>query len=92
MKAQNNNEVYIMKEHTRLALVEQVVGQIGETLVRIEKRLDTLDRKTEEGFSKIDSRITKLDEKVDSNFKWLIGTMITLFLTVGFGVLFKGGM
>lgn len=62
-----------MSDDTKIALLENNIGHINKTLERIEKRLDSMDAKIDNGFSSINS-------KVDNNFKWLIGTMISLFL------------
>ena len=48
---------------TKIALLEQSIGHINETLLRIEKKLETVD------------------SDVKSNFKWILGIFIPLFLT-----------
>ena len=59
-------------DDTRLALLEQSIGFLNSTLVRFEHRFDQLDNKIE-----------KLESRIDSNFKWLLGIIIA-----GFGGLF----
>ena len=66
--------------NTRVALLEQSIGHINETLLRIEKRFDKIDDKLESLDKKIDTKYDILDKKIDSNFKWLIGTIISLFV------------
>ena len=54
-------------EDTRLALLEQSIGHINETLMRFEKRFDHIDSK----FDHIDSRFDHIDSKfnhIDNKF------------------------
>jgi tetrahydromethanopterin S-methyltransferase subunit G len=80
-----------VKDDTRLALLEQSIGHINETMMRFEKRFDRLD----ERFDKIDQKLQSINDKVDqkfqyvhdkidTNFKWVIGSMISLFILNGF--------
>ena len=55
-------------EDTRLALLEQSISHINATLLRFEHRFDQLD-----------SKLEKLDSRIDSNFKWLLSVMIAGF-------------
>jgi len=55
-----------MKDDTRIALLEQSIGHINQTLIRIEKRLDTMD-------AKIDARFDSLNNRIWNNFLWIIG-------------------
>lgn len=75
-----------MSEETRLAIIETNSVHIIKSIERIDKRLDIIESKVEDRISKIDSVIEKLDAKIDgmrndlnSQFKWLLGVMITLF-------------
>lgn len=65
-----------MTDDTRIALLENNIGHINKTLERIEKRFDSVDKR----FDAMDTKIDKLSDKTDTNFKWLVGTMISLFL------------
>lgn len=65
-----------MKEHTRVALLEQSIGHINQTLIRIESRLDKMDEK-------IDNNFSHLNTKIDSNLKWMLSVYFA-----GFGALF----
>jgi hypothetical protein len=66
-----------MKAHsintdTRIALLEQSIGHINETLNRIDKRLDNLEINMENNFKEV-----RKDSV--SQFRWLLGIIITLF-------------
>jgi hypothetical protein len=80
-----NREAH-MSHETRIAVLENTIGYIHETLERIErnmekgfsevnKRIDFLD-------NKIDSKFDILDKKIDSNFKWLLGMIIAGFISM----------
>ena len=56
---------------TRLALLEQSINHINETLIRFEKRFDNLDQK-----------IDTFHSLSWSQFKWLMGTLIGVGITV----------
>jgi hypothetical protein len=57
-------------EETRISLLEQSIGHINETLIRMEKRFDNLESLSW------------------SHFKWMLGTMIAISLTMT-GILLK---
>ncbi len=59
-KIENNTS-----QETRVALLEQSIGHINQTLIRIEKRFDSIE-------NKIDYNFNMLNNKIDSNFKWLL--------------------
>jgi len=73
----------VMKDETRIALLEQSVGHINETMLRIEKRFDSIDKRFDTLESDMKQGFARLDGKVDSNFRWLIGTIVTLFVLNG---------
>jgi len=58
-------------EETRIALLEQSIDNINETLKRFESRFD-----------KIDEKFDKIDNQIDSNFIWMIGFMIGGFSSI----------
>lgn len=74
-----------MKDDTRIALLEQSIGHVNETMLRIEKRFDDVDKR----FDKVDNRFDKLEEEIKSvrqltwsHFRWIMGTLVTLFATI----------
>lgn len=70
-----------MKPHsqeTRIALLEQSLVHVNDTLTRIEKKLE----RVEERFDKIDDRFEKIENKIDSNMKWLIGLGVSILFSV----------
>ncbi|HMG68279.1 MAG TPA: hypothetical protein VK588_11360, partial [Chitinophagaceae bacterium] len=51
---------------------------------KIEKRFIAFEEKMDKGFTGANQRMDKMDIKIDSNFRWVIGTIITLFVLNGF--------
>ena len=49
---------------TRIALLEQSIGHIGQTLLRIESRIDKLDARIENIENKLSLRIDKIDTRL----------------------------
>jgi len=58
----------IHSEETRLALLEQSINTINDTLVRFEKRFDNVDSK----FQKIDDKLDSIKKELKSDFRWLL--------------------
>lgn len=52
-----------MKDDTRIALLEQSISHINETMTRLEIKMDRLDSKLEDGFKGVNGRIW-------ANFYW----------------------
>ena len=52
-------------EDTRIALLEQSIGHINETLIRFEKRFD-----------KIDGKFDKIDDTIWKNFFWTLAAFV----------------
>lgn len=51
--------------------------------MRIENRFDQVDKRFDQvnkRFDHLESRIEKLDARIDSNFKWIIGFIVLVFL------------
>lgn len=89
MVAKNKHADIQFSEDTRLALLEQSIEHLNETLRRFEKRFDQIDARFEQidakfdridvRFERIDAKFDKLDARIDSNFKWLLSIMIAGF-------------
>lgn len=47
-----------MKDETRIALLEQSIGHIGEALIRIEKKMD-------DGFNQLNVRMDRIEGRMD---------------------------
>lgn len=79
---------------TKIALLEQSIGFINETLIRIEKRFDNIDKKFEnlehsinKRFDNVDKRFEKVEKEIScvrelgwSQFKWIMGTILISIL------------
>lgn len=95
MKARKHEDHH-MKEDTRIALLEQSIGHINETLLRFEKRFDVLDAdiKTlgitihndmKQGFNRLDSRIDSINNRQWLNFFWIVGSFAAILLIMAHG-------
>ena len=82
-----------MKEETRVALLEQSIGHINETLLRIEKGFDAVDFR----FDRIEKRIDALSDDMKqgfkdinnrmwSNFLWMIGSFAAVLALIAHAV------
>ncbi len=58
---------------TRVASLEAVQAQINERLGNLETRLTSLE-------TRMDNRLTSMENRQASNFKWIIGLLITVLL------------
>lgn len=76
---------------TRVALLEQSIGHIGQTLLRIESRIDGLDKSLNARIDNLDkslgARIDKLDARIDKveNRLWQILFIIVTSI-IGIGI------
>lgn len=66
-----------------LEQIDKRVGRLESELIRVENKIDFLD-------SKVDSVRSELHGKLDSNFRWLVGIMITMWITIIMTIIFKG--
>lgn len=69
----------ISTEEARIMLLEQRNDDFYQALIRIEKRIDSLG-------SNLESKIDRLESKVDSHFRWSRGLIFGLYAT-GFATL-----
>ncbi len=90
-KPNTNNEVNPMKDDTRLALLEQTVGNINETMLRLERKMDLGFEKVDKRFDNIDKDIREIRSLSWSHFKWMMSAVLGLFGTIA-TVIVKGHM
>lgn len=86
-KVKDNVEVLSFPE-VRVALLEQSIGHINETLVRFEKRFDAIEArfdKVDAKFDKVDAKFDKLDAKIDKHFYWTISALCSMFAIMAHG-------
>ena len=65
---------------SRVASLEAVQGQINERLGSIESRLTSMEEGQRELTTHIDNRLTDMDSRNNSNFKWLVGLLVIVLL------------
>lgn len=78
----------ITTNEARIMLLEQKNDDFHQTLIRIETKIDAMDQKFEVKFEtkievidqKFETKFDKLTAHIDSNFKWLLGFMISGFI------------
>lgn len=69
---------------TRISIVENAIINIEKRFEQVDKRFDQVDRRFEQvdkRFEQVDRRFEKLENKMDSQFKWIIGSIGGLGLT-----------
>lgn len=64
-----------MKDDTRIALLEQSIGHVNETLHRIEKRFDSVDKRLDV----LDGKIEEVRKNSWSQFRWIMGFVFAFF-------------
>jgi len=69
----------------RVAHVEGIVDEIRSRFVNTESRFDRLDGRID----RFQDRMTSLEGRLNSNFQWLVGLMLTMWITVLIAVLVK---
>lgn len=74
---------------TRIALVEQSIIHISETMIRVENKIENGFKKVDEKIDKIEKEIKLFDHRLWTNFYWILGTLFTL-TTLTCGILAKG--
>jgi uncharacterized coiled-coil protein SlyX len=84
----NDNINFGYSAETRVALLEQSINNINNTMLmfekcfeRIEEKFDRIDEKfdrIDEKFERVNEKFERMDDKMNSNFRWLLGIMITL--------------
>ena len=72
---------------TRVASLEAVLPQINERLGNVEQgllelstRMDNRFANMDNRFANMDNRLTNMDNRNNSNFKWLVGLLVTVLL------------
>jgi tetrahydromethanopterin S-methyltransferase subunit B len=69
----------------RVAKIEGIIEQMNERLNHIETDLGTLREETK---SEIRDLRSDLTHKIESNFKWTIGLMLTMWVTIILTIIF----
>ncbi len=77
----------IMKNNidAKIALLEQNVSHMNETLARMEKKIDSRFDDADKRIEKLDSKIEKTNDRIWSTFIWQLSAMLGLA-----GIMAKG--
>jgi len=83
-------EKKVLEVEARLSLMEKIVARIDGTLEQLEKRVSRIEEDIRSLRMEVREDIKRLDEKIDSNFKWTIAIMIGGFIaTIATSVILK---
>jgi prefoldin subunit 5 len=69
---------------TRISLIENAIMSIDKRFEEVDKRFEEVDRKfdkVDRKFDQIDRRFEHLEDKMDSHFNWIMGSIGALSLT-----------
>lgn len=69
---------------TRISIVENAIINIDKRFDWVDKRFEQVDKRFEQvdrRFEQVDKRFEKLEVKMDSQFKWIMGSIGALSLT-----------
>lgn len=70
----------------RVAKLEGISEQISQRLNHLETIVESMRKDLN---SKMDSLRTELLARIDTNFKWILGIMISMWVTIILAVIFK---
>jgi tetrahydromethanopterin S-methyltransferase subunit G len=70
----------------RMGRVEGALGQMGERLNHVETAIGDLRNHVDAGMSELRDHV---DTKMDRNFRWTIGIIITMWVTIILTIIFK---
>jgi tetrahydromethanopterin S-methyltransferase subunit G len=76
----------------RMARLEGAYEQITQRLGTIETRLDSLEVRMETRFAGVEARFNGIDAKfngIDAKFNWVIGILVTSWITVMLAILLR---
>ena len=65
---------------SRVAVLEAIIEQINHRLNSIDSRLSNMDNSIGGRLNNMDSRFTNVENRINSNFKWLVGLLITVLI------------
>jgi len=65
--------------------MEERIARVEGILEQMDKRLDHI----ESTLARLDGRIDKLNGLIDSNFRWTLGMIVSMWITIIMAVLFK---
>ena len=69
-------------ENRRIGRVEGILEEVRTRLNNLENRLNSFE-------SRVEDRFIRLESKVQTQFYWLLGVMITMWVTIILAVVFR---
>lgn len=70
--------------------IEERIARLEGSYERIERRLGTLDQDLRAGFERLEARIDRVEERMETRFYWLLGTILATWLTIILAILLRG--
>ena len=85
-----HGEAVLATQEARVIRLEEIVGEIRDGLNRIDSRMDRIDATIDQidsRIERIDTRIDRIDDRMDSNFRWVLGVVITMSTTTTLAII-----
>ena len=62
--------------------LEERLARLEGRVEELSKRVDDLRSSMNHGFSELSKRVGRLKDRLESRFKWIMGTLITMWSTI----------
>ena len=74
----------------RVAHVEGILDEVRSRFSSLEGRMDRLESTLNSRMDRLEDRMTALEGKLQSNFQWMIGLMLPMWMTIILAVVLQG--
>jgi hypothetical protein len=62
--------------------IEERMARLEGSYEQIERRLSTLEQDMRAGFAGVENRFARMEDRIESRFRWLLGTTLGMWATV----------
>lgn len=73
----------------RVARIEGILEQIDKRFDQVDKRLSEFREDFNSRLNHVETELRDLRSLIDRNFRWTMGLMITMWITIILAILFK---
>ena len=70
--------------------LEERQARMEGILEQMDKRISSLEERLEAGLNSLRAEMGSLRTEMHSNFRWMVGIMVTAWVTLMVAILFKG--